>query len=378
MIKVIPVSNKRDWQRFYELPLDIYADDKNHCIELIQAVKDDLDVEKNPVFEFCQYKAFIALQNDTCVGRVIAIHNKIFSEKNAEKIVQFAYLESKNEEQIMQALMYAIENFAIEHNAKKIMGDIRFSLNYQAGIQLTGQEHQHTFLMPRQPAYYAELLQKLGYHIEKNLNAYIIDLKEYTIPHEISERAEALREEGFSVRKMKKEDLWPCLLDYNDRWSGNYAHTAFNENELTHLQSNMKLFLDLNFCFVVEKNNHLCGYLFTFPDYNQNLINWKGKLSLIKLIGFIVNFKIRKKIKGLKTAIIGVKTSYNGKQLTAMLNQALLTEALKYKCEYIERSWILEDNIASIKQASRIGGVHYKTYGIFSRKVTQVAAGKVA
>ena len=378
MINVIPVNSKKDWQYFYELPQYIYANDDQHCIELIQAVKDDLDVKKNPVFEFCQHRAFIAMQNNRCVGRIVAIHNQIFSEKKSENIVQFAYLETINDISVLQAMLTAVEQFAHEHKARKIMGDIRFSLNYQAGIQLDGQEHQHTFLMPRQPAYYAELLAKAGYVIEKNLNAYIIDLKNYSIPQNIITRAETLLQEGFSVRKMNKENLWPCLLDYNERWSGNYAHTAFNEHELSHLQSNMKLFLDLNFCFVVEKDNSLCGYLFTFPDYNQSLIRWKGKLSLMKLLGFLVNFKIRKKIQGLKTAIIGVRNAYNGKQLTALLNYALLTEAVKYKCEYIERSWILEDNIASIKQASRIGGVHYKTYGIFARKIAQSAAGQAA
>lgn len=378
MISIVEVKTKQDWKSFYELPNYIYAGDEKHCIELIQAVKDDLDVRKNPVFEFCQHKAFIALKNQQCVGRIVAINNPIFNEKNAEQITQFAYLETINNLNVLQALLSAVETFATEHHATKIMGDIRFSLNYQAGIQLTGQEHPHTFLMPRQPEYYAELLKHAGYSIEKHLNAYVIDLKNYSIPTDITERANALLQEGFSVRKMRQQDLWPCLLDYNERWSGNYAHTAFNEQELSHLQSNMKLFLDLNFCFVVEKSNTLCGYLFTFPDYNQSLIHWKGKFSLQKLLGFLINFKIKKKIKGLKTAIIGVRTDYNGKQLTALLNHALLTEALKYKCEYIERSWILEDNIASIKQASRIGGIHYKTYGIFIKKRVNSAEGKAA
>ena len=360
------VKSKKEWADFYALPFKVYQDDPTHNIELRLQIQEELDPKKNPIAKDCDFQAFTVYKNDQISARAVAIVNPALNQKMGKSIGQIGYLEFFEDTISLKLLLDSCRQWFIEQDCDDIWTDVRFSLNYQVGIQHMGFEQNHTFLMPRQPKYYNQMLESLGFNPIKHLNAYRVELdNNYHIPDSIKEQAQHLLDAGFEIRNMTKKDVWVCLEHYNSHWNNNFAHTAFTDAELTHLNQSMGLFLDTRFCFVVEKNNNLVGYLFTFPDYNQELTSWRGKPSLLKLIKFLWNFKIKKKVIGLKTAIIGVDQDYAGKKVSSLLNNELLRIAQKNDCQYIERSWILEDNIASIKQAERLGGQLYKQFAIY-------------
>ncbi len=376
--KALEVCCRRHWNDFYSLPIHIYEHDPKQAQELRLQIAEELNPKKNPIAQQCTFTAFIVYKNDKVVARAVAIINNQLNSKVNKNIGQIGYLEFIEDRDALSKLIDICSQWFSKNRCDTVWTDTRFSLNYQVGIQVNGYDERHTFLMPRQPQYYSELLQSFGFYSIKNMNAYSVNLlNNYKPPIEITDQAQALLDDGFKIRNMEKSDLWTCLLDYNLRWGGNFAHTPFSNDELKHLQSSMNIFLDTRFCFLVEKNNELAGYLFTFPDYFNEIKNWKGKINPLNIFSFIWKYKIRKQVTGLKTAIIGVTDSFKGKRLSSLLNSALLDVALKNDCQYIERSWILEDNIASIKQAKKIGGKLYKQYSIFEIKIIDLQINKL-
>lgn len=371
--QALKVKNKKQWDDFYQLAQVVYAQDAVQTLDLRIQTEEELNPQKNPIAAICEFEAFVVYKNGHIAGRAVSIINPELNEKMGKNIGQVGYIEFINDQSVLNTLLNSCAHWLQAKQCEFIWTDTRFSLNYQVGIQTSGFDHKHTFLMLRQPEYYQGLIEAEGFHSIKSLNAYKVDLSDnYQIPEDIRVQAEHLRQQGFTVKNMRRKDVWPCLRHYNNHWNNNFAHIPFSEEELNHLNGSMGLFLDKRFCFIVEKNNQLAGYLFTFPDYNQALKDWKGKFSLSGLLKFIWRYKVTKQVTGLKTAIIGVDNQFSGRKLTSLLNYQLLNIALKNKCQYIERSWILEDNIASIKQAERIGGKLYKTYNIYEAPIEMI------
>lgn len=368
-IKIEAIDSKHRWSDFLSIPSTIYQNDPEYCLDLLSETKNELSY-KNPIAKQCSVQCFVAYKDGIPCARSACIINPAINKKMDKTIGLIGYLEFIEDSIVLSALLAHCEQYFLHQKCSEIWAGVRFSLNYPVGIQTSGFENQHTFLMNKQPDYYAEYLSRLGFQSEKQLNAYLVDLSEqYEIPKTLLNDAKATMDKGYCARLMKKSDIEPCLHHYNKRWQSNFAHTELSSEELHHLIRNMKLYLDTRFCFVVKKENQICGYLFTFPDFNQTLKQWQGKTSLSKLLRFLFQYKLKGNVRGLKTAIIGVDEAHTGQKLSSLMNKVLLEAARQNQCRYIERSWILEDNYASIKQAQRMGGERYKTYSIFSRSI---------
>lgn len=369
------VKTRQQMDDFIAVQKRVYENDKNMVLEISDQVRHELDPEQNPIAKQCSLTLFVVYKNNEPVARAACIVNPTLNKETQKKIGQIGYLEFIEDIQVLALLMQACYEYLDLKGSNEIWCDVRFSLNYQVGIQTCGYDEPHTFLMPKQPDYYQHYLNSIGFHCIKKLNAYSLSLTpDYVIPSEIEKQAEFLIQQGYAVRPIKKREIETCLQHYNGHWKGNFAHTPFNEDELKHVVKNMTVYLDRRFCYVVIKNGQLAGYLFTFPDYNQDLVRWKGKQSLINMLTFLYRYKIRRISSGLKTAIIGVDNKHQGKKLSSLLNYALLKAALKYNCPFIERSWILEDNTASIKQARRLGAEFSKQFSIFSISMDEAKA----
>jgi GNAT superfamily N-acetyltransferase len=377
-IEIIPVRDRSDWKAFLEVPHRIYRDDPHHVAELAQVVKDELDRGKNPISAACEWQAFVARRDDVTVARAVAICNPEIDRVRGERTGMIGYFECIDDPAVARATLDACEAWCRERGAREILLGIHFSLNYQTGIQISGFDEPHTFLMPHHPRYYEALIASAGFTVAKRLHAYCVRVdRERPVPDGVQQRARALRDGGFTTRSMTKAELESCMRDYNETWRSNYLHTPLSDAELAHMKKDMGLFVDLDFCLVAEHQGKLAGYLFTFPDFNLTIRAWQGKVGLTQILSLLWRHKVRRQIRQLKTAIIGVRPEYRGQGVSDLLNATLVERAAVRGCETIERSWILEDNLASIRQAQRLGGALYKTYAVFSRPVPEQQRSRV-
>jgi hypothetical protein len=343
----------------------IYKDDAVHVPELEYLVRREL-APGSPVHQFCSSQAFLARRDDRVVGRAVAIRNPRLDEKLGKGTGLIGYFECMKDAEIASVLFESCGRWCAERGARQMLGNVNFSFNYQVGVLSSGHDAPHTFLMPHHAPYYCSLFDQPGFRRVKRLHAYKVDLVGSPgAPPAVVTRAEELKREGFYVRRMRRSDVRRCLVDYNETWRVNYGHTPFTRCELDKAAFDIWCYMGLDFCYLAEKDGFLAGYLFTFPDINRHVRKWDGRIKLWGVADCVLENRIRHSVVGLKTAIIGVTSSFAGRQVSALLNSIMMKDALRYGCEYIERSWILEDNVASIRQATRLGGVLYKTYDIF-------------
>src|SRR5690349_1231244 len=102
MVELKRVESKSDWAQFIDLPWSIYKNDPNWVPPLKIAVRDMLNVNKNPFFKHASMVPWIVIENGNCVGRVVGIiddhHNKFHDEKTAF----FGFFETMNDQKVVQ------------------------------------------------------------------------------------------------------------------------------------------------------------------------------------------------------------------------------------------------------------------------------------
>lgn len=99
------------------------------------------------------------------------------------------------------------------------------------------------------------------------------------------------------------------------------------------------------------------GVAVTVPNYNEVLIHMNGRLDPIGIAKFLY---YRKKIKGLRSLIMGMLKEYRLTGIPVLLFTETAKAARKLGYEWCETSWNLEDNHLINKFDETIGGRLYK------------------
>jgi len=82
MVQIKEVQTKEQLSNFIKFPDILYLDNKYRVPQLHYYEKTILDLKKNPAFEFCEAKYWLAYQENQIVGRIAGIINKSKQEKS--------------------------------------------------------------------------------------------------------------------------------------------------------------------------------------------------------------------------------------------------------------------------------------------------------
>ena len=108
------VESKKDLKRFVDFQFELY---KNNPFWVPPLKKEEhflLDRGKNPAFDFCETKYWLAYKDGEVVGRIAGIINHKFNEKFNKKIVRFGWIDFVNDEEVSKKLLNAVEDWAKE------------------------------------------------------------------------------------------------------------------------------------------------------------------------------------------------------------------------------------------------------------------------
>ena len=132
------VRTKGDLKRFSSFPNHLYKDVPQYIPPLAADDLEDWNPRKNPAFEYCDVKCFLALRDGRIVGRVGAILNHKANEKWQTNRMRFSQLDFVDDPEVSAALMGAVENFAREKGCDEIHGPLGFTDLDREGLLIEG------------------------------------------------------------------------------------------------------------------------------------------------------------------------------------------------------------------------------------------------
>jgi hypothetical protein len=178
----------------------------------------------------------------------------------------------------------------------------------------------------------------------------------------------ALREQGITIRNVRKRDLdadFARLMEvYNEAWAHNWGFVPITDAERRFQTKNMKPVLAEEWMMIAEKEGEAVGGALTLPDINQVMAKMGGRLLPFGWLRFLLG---RRKIDQVRVIALGVKHAYQHTGVAAGLYLKHLETATPDGVYGGETGWILEVNEAMNRAMEGMGGRIVKRYRIYEK-----------
>jgi hypothetical protein len=339
-LRVTEALTKVDRNAFLRVPHRVFAHDPNWIAPLDLERKEHLDPARNPYFRHAEVRLFVAYDNDEPVGRISAQMDRLRLEHHADARGQFGFLDAVDDKRVFASLLAAAEAWLSGKGLTAVHGPFNFSINDEMGLLVSGFETPPSMMMGHALPYYARHLEDLGYAKAKDVFAYDYEgLK--PLPRAMQAMVDKVKAAGdFSIRPLSKKhlerDLHIIIDIFNDAWSGNWGFVPMTQEEIVALGKNLKL-------LVGEHYIAIASYAGEPP-------------------------------RSVRMPLMGVRRKFHGTPAGSALALAVIDAVRSYHLgrgtKRAELSWILEDNMPMRRMIEALGGIPYKTYRIYEKRLT--------
>ena len=368
--RVVSVSKARQMKDFLSLPFGLYRKDPNWVPPFRSEVRRILDEKRNPYFAKTKLKLFICYKNGTTAARVAVIINRLHQEKFNQKSAFFGFFESLDNLDAIRHLFGTAEEYSRSQGVEFLEGPFNPNHYSELGLQVDQFGTPPTFFQPYNPAYYNELLKKIGFHVSATFHT----RKNENIRQYVQERYGTKRpptETGnYSIRSFSKKDLKAELERFrevnNDAFSSNWHFLSLSKEEYLFSAKYLSLVTFPDLIKIVEHNGNPVGILHCVLDINPALRKLKGKVGPMKLIRFL---RERKKNQKLIVFSIGIKKDYQKSRAFRLLLDSFSQMCREY--EVLETTWTSEENIPAIKAAECFGLKPDKHFAIYKKHLLE-------
>jgi len=365
-IEVTAVESQKALNEFIELPYRLYRGDPHWVPPLRIAVKELLDRRKHPYYANAEVELFLACRNGSAVGRIAAIIDKAHNRVHEENAGFFGFFEAVNESEVAEALLAQARRWTFDRGAQFLRGPVNPSTNYECGMLVEGFDSSPMVMMPYNPRYYPELMERAGLRKAKDLLAYLGNANTIELEKigRIADRV--LKKNGVQVRPINMKDfaadverVWEV---YEKAWSRNWGYIPMSREEFFAMGKEMKQILKPDLVLLGEVRGNVVGFALALPDVNQALKPAGGSLFPTGLFKILYHQRL---IKTVRVLALGVVEEYRTTGVAAAFYATLVRNARKLGYGDCEMSWILEDNVLMNRSIEVMGASRYKTYRIY-------------
>ncbi len=366
------VSTKEEKKRFVEFIYPFYKDAEPWVPPLRMDQKKLINPKKNPFFNNAEMAMFMAEKDGKDVGRIAAIVDHRFNKYHGSKTGHFGFFECINHQHTADLLFRVASDWLKDKGMTEVIGPASPSMMDTIGVLIQGFDKEPYVMMPYNFPYYDQLIKNAGFSKEMDMYAYIVD--QSTVSVDRMERAMDIvkrRMPDLNIRPVNlgkmKDEIQIVRNIYNKAWKDNWGFIPLTKEEFAAAGKDLKMIIDPDYAHVAEIKGKPVAFSIGIPNINEILKDMNGKLFPF---GFLKLLFKKKKVRGLRTALMGVLPEYQGKGIDALLHQRSIQNGLDDGIKQeSELSWILETNTEMIRVAEKIGGTLDKTYRMYSKKL---------
>lgn len=347
MVEIREINSVGELKKFVDFHNEMYRDNPYAIPDLRMDELNNLRRDKNPAFEYCETRYFLAYREGRIVGRIAGLINHAANEKWGKKDMRFCRLDFIDDEEVSAALFGAVEDWARERGLERTVGPIGFCDLDKQGMLIEGFEEQDLFITIYNAPYYVRHLEKLGYGKE-------VDWLEFRIkiPRGVEERIQNLSDRIIQRNNLKILDITktreirpyvrPLFELINEAYEELYGTVPLTEKQMTWYVGQFLTLLNPRLVkVIVDEDGKAVGMGVAAPSLGEPLKKSNGRLFPF---GFIGVLRAIRKPKVMNLFFIAVAKKYLNQGLPAILMQAMTVSANKLGIEYAETGPELEVN----------------------------------
>lgn len=373
-MKIIEVITKQDREEFITLPKKLYKDDPFWVCQLDSDIEAVFNANKNHTFGHGEAIRWILKDdNNNTIGRVAAFIDKVRSDANRQPTGGIGFFEVTENRIAAFTLFDTTRQWLADRGMEAIDGPINFGQNDNNWGLLVEGFMKQGYGMPYNKRYYRAFFEEYGFKKYFEQYSYHRDIRGENneiveFPERIMKIAAWLsKKPGYSFRHFEirnKEKFIKDIVDiYNSTWSVFKADfTPLDPVFLNETYEKAEPVIDEELIWFAYFNDKPIAFFVLFPDLNQILKYFNGKLHLFNLIRFAY-FKITHKMTRLRAIVGGVLPAYQNSGVeSAIFLQLYNVFKKKPWLKELELSWVGDFNTKMISIYEAIGAKKAKTH----------------
>ncbi|NDW08079.1 hypothetical protein [Dysgonomonas sp. 520] len=375
-VTIVEANDKSSVKKFVKFPIDdLYKDNPYYVPSLILDEINTFNTEKNPAFEFCERQLFLAYKDGKVVGRIAAIINHKANEVWGQKHGRFGFVDFIDDNEVVDALFDAAENWAKSKGMEAIQGPLGFTDLDHEGLLIYGYDRISTMGTTYSYPYYKEQIERLGYEKDVDWHEFYIP-----VPPEVPERHQRIAKivsEKFGLKLLKFKNL-KQITPYVDKlfnllnraYAPLYGFSPLTKRQIDYY---VKMYVpllrwDVVSIVIKEDTDEVVAFGIGIPNLSQSLIKSRGRLFPTGWIHLLKDLK-GKKNPILDLMLMGVAPEYQGKGVNAMIFNDFIPSAHKSGFRFAETNPELEMNNKIQSQWDGFNAEHHKTRRGYNKKL---------
>ncbi len=350
MVQICEVTTKRQLKAFIKFPNVLYKGNPYYVPALFFDEKATLEKKKNPSFEYCTAKYWLAYKDGKIVGRIAGIINYKFIEKWNKKYARFGWIDFIDDPEVSKALIETVENWAKKNGMEGVHGPLGFCDLDKEGLLVEGYEEMGSIITMYHYPYYKEHLEKLGYAKDIDWLEFDVVIPSDKPSEELTAMAQkALSKYDLNLVELKKtKDALKYVNEMFDliniAYKDLYGVVELTDKQKEAYTTQYFSFVNIDYLsFLLDKEGKLAAFAIVLPSLSEAVKKSNGKLLPF---GFLRVLKSIRKNKILDLYLVAVRPEYKNTGVASICLEHLTRKAIENGVTHAIGSPQLETNRA--------------------------------
>ncbi len=327
------VEGKRDLTKFIHFPEKLYKNDKWWVPALISDEYNTLQASKNPAFDYCEAKLWLALdEKGNVVGRVAGIINHEANKRWNEQTARFGWIDFIEDQEVLDTMLAEVQKWALEKGMDKLKGPLGFTDLDKEGLLVEGFEQLSPFTCIYNFPYYGPMLEKAGFSKDADWTQRIVSVPDefprmMKLADAIAERAGVHIVNIKNKKELRKEADYLFRKVYNETFAPLYEFAPVNDRQIDQYINSYITIMDKDLISIIhDKDERIVAFAITVPSLSKAVQKAKGRLFPF---GIFPILKALHHNDTLEAMMIGIHPDYQSKGLQVLLFKQIHENVIK-------------------------------------------------
>ena len=376
MVEIKEVTTKADLGLFVQFYYDLYRGNDCAVPFLYSEEMATLRSDKNPSFECCESKYFLAYKDGKIAGRVAAIINRRANERWNCHQVRFGWFDFIDDIDVSTALLKAVEDWGIEKGMNEIAGPLGFIDTDREGMLVEGFDQLSTMYINYNYPYYPQHMERMeGFRKDNDYLEMKVKVPE-VVPEKFAKLTEMVKKRyGLRVHKFTRRELIEqnygrrVFQLLNATYKDLYGFSQLSEAQVDKLVNDYIKIADLNLVTAIMDGDKMVGFGITFPSFSRAL--QKTRDGRFLPFGWWHLLKILKwhKTPIVDLLLIGVLPEYRAKGANALIFDDLIRQFQAYGFEWAETGPQMETNEGVLSHWQYLESINHRRHRCYRKKL---------
>ena len=341
---------KKELLKFIHFPIDVlYNNSTCYVPDLVSDMLSTFLPSENPAYDFCESAFFMAYRDGKPVGRIAGIINSLVNQREQKQEGRFGFVDFIDDEEVVDALMRAVEQWANEKGMTCLTGPLGFTDMDPEGCLIEGFDQLGTQATIYNYPYYPKHFERLGFVKD-------VDWVEFKVivPEQIPEKMVKIGnivQHRFNLHLVKMNSTKELVKKYgneifaliNESYDSLFGYSPLSEKQVKHYINVYLPFLPLDhISLVADANDKLVGVGISVPSLSRALIKSRGRMLPFGWYHMLKAIKHEGRIVDL--LLIAVAPEYQSKGVNSLFFVDLIPAFNKRGYEWAETNIELENN----------------------------------